>query len=53
MELQNLSDDEKMLIARFRLCTEADKAKILERLTNALHQGKAGNGGDCPCEWGE
>lgn len=29
MNLRDLTEEEKMLIAEFRLCSEADKAKIL------------------------
>lgn len=29
MNLRDLTEEEKMLIAEFRLCSEADRAKIL------------------------
>lgn len=38
MEIRNLSDEEKLLLARFRLCDEADKEEILRQLKSAMDE---------------
>ncbi len=49
MNLLDLTEEEKMLIAEFRLCNEADKEKILRRFKNQSVQSHA-NGEPEKCD---
>lgn len=46
MNMRELTDEERVLLAEFRLCEEAQKAEILDRIQNKAADTKAAERAD-------